>query len=235
MNFRDPELVLVKHFRGEMKSFFQVSGLNGQELILRDVESGGRFSFLKKDIETFLRNGKLKAMSVNELPSCILDNPLSRRKAIPKTSGDDLGSKQMERRYQYVKGVIDIGLPAYTEKWLSPYIKNRAVEIGDDHPPGWRSLAGWMKLYIESGWEKKSLLPRHKLSGNRQPKLHLEVGALLDSIVLEYTYKHVNIRYMKAYHDFLERLEALNKKRETDGLIGLQPCSYNALRRRFKA
>lgn len=234
MNFRDPELVLVKSYRGDKKSFFQVSELSGHELTLRDVDSGGRFSFLKKDVENFLRNGKLKAMSVNELSLCNLDKLISRRKAIPKKSDDNSACKQMERRYQYVKGVIDARLPAYTEKWLEPYIEKRASEILDDHPPCWRALARWMKLYIESGWQKKSLLSRHEFCGNKLPKLHSEVVLLLDSIVREYTSKHKIFKYKQAYNDFLERLEHLNKEREVDGLNRLQACSYNSLRRRFK-
>ncbi|MCW8327635.1 hypothetical protein MD588_02300 [Photobacterium sp. SDRW27] len=234
MNFRDPKLVLVKNFRGNTKSFFQVSHLTNQEVVLKDVESGGKFTFPKKQLESFLQHGKLKATSIDELPPCLFEQPVTRRQTITKKKSDDLAHHEMERRYQYVTGVIEAGLPAYTEKWLAPYIEMRSTEIDDGKPPSWRALSRWMKLYIESGWEKKSLLSGHSEKGNRTVRLPQELDDLVNNVVRDYTRTHAVIRFTKAYNEFLERLSELNKERLANGLDELKPCSYRTFRNRFR-
>ena len=233
MNFRDPKLVFVKNFRGDTTSFLQVSDLKGPNVHLKDVESGGDFIFTKKQIEMFVASNKLKVTQVDDLPPILFDKPLKKREVISRDKLDDKAHKEMERRYQYVLGVIDEGFPAYTPKWLDPYIIEKAQQIKDEAPPSYRSLARWMKVFVESGWEKKSLLMRHDDKGSNEIKLHPEVNDILKSVVREHTFKFKRVKYMNAYRDFLQQLDELNVKRKTIGQDVLEPCSYKTLRHRF--
>ncbi|BDM63446.1 hypothetical protein NFHSH190041_08980 [Shewanella sp. NFH-SH190041] len=234
MNFQDPDLVLVKIMVGEKKAFFQVIGHGHEDIALQDIDNKSIFSFTKKDVEILLEKGKLKVMTRNELPQCLVGVSLDKHKIIAKKSTTTQAFEQLERRYSYVKGVIDERIPAFTAKQLEPYIEKRSLEIMDDRPPNWRTLTRWIKLYLENGCEKKSLLPRHAFSGNYNSKINLKVGELLDSILNEYLDKQSPMNYNSAYNDFLERLECLNNNREEHGLGRLQACSYNSLRKRFK-
>ncbi|MEJ6474845.1 hypothetical protein [Pseudoalteromonas piscicida] len=121
----------------------------------------------------------------------------------------------MERRYKYVQGAIEQSVPAYTEKWLTPYIAHKATEIYDSSPPSWCTLAYWNKTFVESGWDKHGLMPKHKAKGNRTKQLPQEVHDLIDEVINEYLRTHTVVRYQKVYDQFLERLDTLNKKEKS--------------------
>lgn len=234
VNFRDPNLVLIKNFRGNKKSYFQVSSLNQTEVSLRDIEQGGNFTFSRKQIESHITNGLLVVSSRSEIPESLFVNPV-RKKSKPKSSPRQAENElEMERRYRYVKAVLDSQVPRYTAKWLGPWLKEKCVEFKDDNPPHWRTFARWIQLYVESGWKKNSLMPEHSKKGNRTIKRDKEIVGLLDQVVRDHCKTYLTINYTKAHKDFLERVEKLNQKRANEGLALLSPSSYRTTVNRFQ-
>ncbi|WP_434356030.1 hypothetical protein NF212_12310 [Parasalinivibrio latis] len=234
MNFRDPELVLIKRFRGGKCSYYQVSSVDNNEVTIKDIEHGGHFSFPRTKIERHILNGILICSTADNVPDIVFVNPVRKREKPKSIRNEARYEAEMERRYSYVKAVLDSSVPAYTEKRLAPWIKDFSISIDDNHPPSWRTLANWVSLFVKSGWKKQSLKPAHASKGNRAPKTDKEVSQLLDQVVREHLRKNLQINYTKAHNDFLLRVEALNQARTDKGLKPLKPSGYKTTVRRLK-
>ena len=59
MNFRDPNLILVKRYRGGKFSHYQVSAVTRSEITIKDIEHGGHFSFAADQLESHIEKGLL--------------------------------------------------------------------------------------------------------------------------------------------------------------------------------
>ncbi|QUI71426.1 hypothetical protein [Pseudoalteromonas sp. M8] len=227
MDLQNPDLIIVKRLSEHSCSYFAVESVAGTDVVLTDIESGGRFNFEKPRLEQLVSNGQLRTIARCELPTKLTFKPLSNvKKPKAETTEDVASKKEMERRYKYVQGAIEQCVPAYTEKWLTPYITQKAAEINDSSPPSWRTLAYWNKTFVESGWDKNALMPKHKAKGNRTKQLPQEVHDLIDDVINEYLRTHTVVRYQKVYDQFLERLDTLNAERREADLVELKPCSY---------
>ncbi|WP_287242845.1 hypothetical protein [Pseudoalteromonas sp.] len=227
MDLQNPDLILVKRLSELSCSYFAVESIVGTDVVLTDIESGGRFNFAKPRLEQLVSNGQLRAIARCELPTKVTFKPLSNVKKPKAEAAEDVTSKkEMQRRYKYVQGAIEQSVPAYTEKWLTPFITQKATEINDSSPPSWRTLAHWNKTFVESGWDKNALTPRHKAKGNHTKQLPQEIHDLIDDVINEYFRTHTVVRYQKVYDQFLERLDTLNAERRESDLVELKPCSY---------
>lgn len=227
MGLQNPDLILVKRLSEHSCSYFAVESVAGTDVVLTDIESGGRFNFEKPKLEQLVSNGQIRTIALRELPTKLTFNPLSNvKKPKAETAEDVAVNQEMQRRYKYVKGAIEQSVPAYTEKWLTPYISQKATEINDSSPPSWRTLAYWNKTFVESGWDKHALMPRHKAKGNRTKQLPQEVHDLINDVINEYLRTHTVVRYQKVYDQFLEQLDTHNAERRKVGLVELKPCSY---------
>ncbi|MBD1584892.1 hypothetical protein [Pseudoalteromonas sp. S16_S37] len=227
MDLQHPDLILVKRLSEHSWSYFAVESIEGTDVVLTDIESGGRFNFAKPRLEQLVSNGQLRTIARAELPTKLTFKPLSNVKKPKAEAAEDVTSKkEMQRRYKYVQGAIEQSVPAYTEKWLTPYITQKAAEINDSSPPSWRTLAYWNKTFVESGWDKQALMPKHKAKGNRTKQLPQEVHDLIDDVINKYLRTHTVVRYQKVYELFLEQLGRLNSERREADLVELKPCSY---------
>ncbi|RZG16801.1 hypothetical protein EXT47_05600 [Pseudoalteromonas sp. CO342X] len=227
MDLQNPDLILVKRLSEHSCSYFAVESIAGSDVVLTDIESGGRFNFAKPKLEQLVSNGQLRTIARRELPTKLTFKPISNVKKPKAETAENVASKkEMQRRYKYVQGATEQSVPAYTEKWLTPFIAQKAVEINDSSPPSWRTLAHWNKTSVESGWDKHALMPKHKAKGNRTKQLPQEVHDLIDEVINEYLRTHTVVRYQKVYDQFLEQLEKLNAERREADLSELKPCSY---------
>lgn len=234
MNFRDPELILVKRYRGGKCSHYQVSDVSRTEITIKDIEHGGHFSFAADQLESHIRKGLLVAITKDTLPETVFVNPVSTKTKSQKTNRELEYEKTMERRYAYVRGVLDSDVPAYTEKRLVPWLSTFSETIEDANPPSWRTLAEWVNIYVKSGWQKKALKPAHARKGNRTQYLNDEVEKLLLRVVREHSLKKIRVNYTQAHNDFLERVEKLNKQRSKQGLELVKASSYRTTVNRFQ-
>lgn len=233
MNFRDPGLILVKSFRGKTKSYFQVSSVSESEVDLKDIEHGSFFKFSRKQLEKYVIDGVLSISHKDDIPESFFITPVTKKSKASRTQKEEDYSSEMERRYQYVKAVIDSNIPAYTEKWLKPWLNQQAELLHDSKPPNWRTLARWMHNFVESGWKKSSLMPAHIKKGNRSRKVKSEVTYILNSVVRDHVKQYTRVNYTKAHREFLERVKKENQKRAKEGLEPLKPSCYQTTLFRF--
>lgn len=233
MNFRDPELVFVKHFRGGKRSYYQVGSISRDEIALKDIVQGGQFVFPRRQLEVHIQNGILKRISKVDVPSSLFVEPVSKKEKANKTARQKEDDREMERRYQYVRAVLD-EVPAYTQKRLEPWLADASKRFDDASPPCWRTLSKWVSVFVESGWKKSALRPAHANKGNRALKTDPVVIKVLDELVKEYCLASVRVNFTKAHKDFVARIEKINIKRAKDGVAPLKATSYRTTVNRFQ-
>lgn len=234
MNFRDSDLILVKSYQGNANSFYQVYKMHGDDVTLVDIVQGGRFDFKKANLEVMVNSGTLKISSIDQIPEVTQAGHVIKKRSIsPRIKKSDPSSIEMEYRYKYVKGVVDEELPAYTAKWLVPFIQAQSVKLDDKSPPSWRTLARWMKAFVEGGWQKTALRP--KTGGAKgASKVHPELNKLINQVVI----KHCKLKYVKysaAYDELQLMLQELNKQRINRADSPLKCISYKGLINRFRS
>lgn len=232
MNFRDPELVFEKRFRGGKCAYYQVSAISRDEVALKDIVQGGRFVFPRSQLEAHIQSGVLKRINKTDVPSSLFVDPVSKKTKVKQSVRQADDDREMERRYQYVRAVLD-EVPAYTQKRLEPWLSDALERFDDTSPPCWRTLAGWVRVFVESGWTKNSLRPAHSKKGNRTLKVDPIVAKVLDEVVKEYRLASVRVNYTKAHKDFIARIEKINGQRAKDGLVPLRPTAYRTTVSRF--
>jgi len=250
MDLQNSDLIFVKNLPTSPTIYLEVKNVTDDFVVLIDIQNGGQFKFGKEVLQQLVSAGQLKQVLRFDLPKELYfkvkksrfkssryknKTALKQRAHKPKSGEkntideadviDEKAKKEMERRYMYVMGAIEQCIPAYTKKWLSPFITLKAQEIGDSHPPAWRTVAYWNSIFSESG-SKKALIPKHKAKGNRTKQLPQEVHDLIDDVINEYLRTHTLVRYQKVYDQFLERLDTLNAERRKSDLVELKPCSY---------
>ncbi|MEZ8736481.1 helix-turn-helix domain-containing protein [Vibrio sp. 10N.286.52.C3] len=234
MNFRDPELILVKRFRGGKKSYFQVNSFDTECVSLQDIEHGECFCFKRAQLESHINSGLLIATVKNNVPDVLFINAVKKKTkpvAVGKKAANEM---EVERRYFYVHKVLDSDLPALSANRLTPWISKVAAEIEDESPPSYKTLTRWLKAFNESGWKKASLLSRHHNKGNHSNRLPPEVDQLLSQVIVEHARSSVRVNIGKAHRDFIERMERLNERRCNEGLPMLTPSSYETTLQRFR-
>lgn len=234
MNFSDPNLILVKRYRGGKCSHYQVSDVSRTEITIKDIEHGGHFSFAKDQLESHIEKGLLSTISKDTFPETVFVNPVGKKPKPQKAKRELEYEKAMERRYAYVRGVLDSDVPAYTQKRLVPWLATFSETIEDANPPSWRTLAEWVSVYVKSGWQKKSLKPAHGRKGNRTQCLDDEVERLLLKVVRDHSLKQIRVNYTQAHNDFLDRVEILNQSRLKQGLEPVKASSYRTTVNRFQ-
>ncbi|EOB1205647.1 hypothetical protein [Photobacterium damselae] len=233
MNFRDPDLILEKRFRGGKCSYYQVASISRDEIALKDIVQGGRFVFPHGQLESHIQNGVLKRMTKADVPSALFVDPVSKKTKAKQSARQEDDDREMERRYQYVRAVLD-EVPAYTQKRLEPWLVDAMERFNDPSPPCWRTLSRWVSVFIESGWTKSSLRPAHAKKGNRTLKVDPIIVKVLDELVREYRLASVRVNYTKAHEDFVARIKKINGQRSKDGLAPLKPSAYQTTVNRFQ-
>lgn len=233
MNFRDPDLILIKKFRGGKCSFFQVKGHDQQKVILQDIEHGGNFTFQRRQLESHIRNGVLTVSDKSEIPISTFAYAFAKKVKVAY-SDTLINDQEVERRYRYVRKVLDSELPSLSEQRLKPWIAEVAAEFEDDSPPSYKSLGRWVKAFTESGWKKSALAPTHQSKGNSTQRLCTEVEQILNQVVSEHATSSIRVNVAKAHHDFVERIISVNRERSCEGLAPLTPSSYQTTLKRFR-
>lgn len=141
---------------------------------------------------------------------------------------------EVERRYFYVRAVLDSKVPAYTKKWLEPWLQEQSTLFNDDNPPSYKTLGRWIIAFVESGWKKSALMPNHGEKGNRKLKMDSELDKILNTVIQEHSANSARINFTKAHQDFIERVEGVNLKRAENHQPPLKPSSYQTTLKRFK-
>ncbi len=92
---------------------------------------------------------------------------------------------ETQRKYNYILTVLEQKVKTYTSSSLTPIIQEVAQNIKDKNPPAPITLYRWLKDYLHSGTDIRSLIPRHQGKGNFNPKIAPEVHLLIKEVVTE--------------------------------------------------
>ncbi len=92
---------------------------------------------------------------------------------------------ETQRKYNYTFTVLEQKVKTYTSSSLTPIIQQVAQKIEDKNPPAPITLYRWLKDYLHSGGDIRSLIPRHQGKGNFNPKIAPEVHQLIKEVVIE--------------------------------------------------
>ena len=142
-------------------------------------------------------------------------------------------SFEIERRYTYVKGVLDESFPAYTQKRLETWLIEKGKSINDPNPPTWRTVNRWLAKFLASGNDRESLMPATHKCGNRTCKLDEAISELLDRVLQQHIRDNTHLKYQNAHNEYLKELKVLNQKRVAEGLKPLIASSYVATVKRI--
>ncbi|WP_114784308.1 Mu transposase C-terminal domain-containing protein [Vibrio tetraodonis] len=116
--------------------------------------------------------------------------------------------KELIRRlkvFNYVEKRLRGG---WTEKNLEPILSS--VESDLELPaPKWRTLVCWKKIYLESGRDPYSLIPKHLLKGNREKVIDSQV--IVDEAITKVYLTRERLSVAEAYRYYTARVVQLNR------------------------
>lgn len=119
----------------------------------------------------------------------------------------------MQRRLQYVIGILTQTEKTSCESTLRPIAQSIAKAIGDTKIPGHLTLYRWCRDYKSSGEDIMSLAPRTQNCGRRHGQIHPEVLELFYS-VLDRCYLTIHRNSKKhAHQKLIDEIYLENKKR----------------------
>ncbi|HJQ24666.1 MAG TPA: DDE-type integrase/transposase/recombinase [Blastocatellia bacterium] len=143
--------------------------------------------------------------------------------------------RKWRRRLKYIKVIIAEGVETLTPRSLQPISLAVAEKINDPEPPSWRTLSRWVKAYLESGGDTRSLMPAYKLRGNRNRKFSRDATKCAD--ILRIIEECINEKYLTrqrhsiqfVYDIIRARIERDNRHRNKSDRL---PCPhYDSVRR----
>ena len=126
---------------------------------------------------------------------------------------DEISEEQsllMNYRLKYVREVMKNTIWRFSHNHTVPIINKLALEIKDPNTPSSSSVIRWVKAFIESSNNPMSLLPAHKMKGNRSLRLDPVVEQIINTrIKKEYLteQKHTcHYVFNKIYNDIVTEL-----------------------------
>ena len=99
---------------------------------------------------------------------------------------DEISEEQsllMNYRLKYVREVMKNTIWRFSHNHTVPIINKLALEIKDPNTPSSSSVIRWVKAFIESSNNPMSLLPAHKMKGNRSLRLDPVVEQIILSLI----------------------------------------------------
>ncbi|WP_318441738.1 COG3415 family protein [Photobacterium leiognathi] len=199
------------------KSYLRVQILENGEFLLVDIETSAEFIFEKVVLEKLVADGCFSLADQSEYNS------------IPTKESKLLD--EQERRLKYVQGILKADIPLGSHKKFELYTSIKSIELNDCKPPSAMTLYRWVKKYVNSNGDKASLIPEHRKSGNRNPRLSSEhvqfINSVLDSVV-------GRPKNTIVYNIYLDKLAKHNEQRVKTGLQRIKPVSLETIRKRLK-
>lgn len=157
------EGVIVEFFEGIPCERAIIRSVGKSEIVLADIGNGS--------VLTISRN------ELNEIYSTGGARLLAESRDFGELKFSDLTEKEQletNRKYRYVKKLMELGVSKITEKNAGNLIREVAMGL-DENPPHWQSVRGWYKSFVESGNKMRGLYPKHRFKGHREPKINIKV------------------------------------------------------------
>ena len=102
-------------------------------------------------------------------------------RAASMDTATDADREQQRRRFAYVRGWVLAGRPPREPDALGPLVAAVAEELDDAARPSTRTVARWLKAWLEAGENAEALLPQR--GGNRSDRLGVGARDLLRDTV----------------------------------------------------
>ncbi|MDB9323931.1 Mu transposase C-terminal domain-containing protein [Nodularia spumigena] len=143
-------------------------------------ESTGQINYLsEKELVKYFFTGELTFQKTAE------PEAFNHYQAVDFSEIPESLKAEAQRKEKYVLTVLEEGLSTYTSSSLTPIIEKVAQNIEDKHPPSHITLYRWLKDYLPSGGDIRSLIPRHQGKGNFKPKITAEVYQIIKEVITE--------------------------------------------------
>lgn len=81
---------------------------------------------------------------------------------------------EVNRRYKYIKALLEKGINKVTEKSAGALIQDTASVLGEK-PPHWQSVRSWHRNYIAAGERLRGLYSKNRFKGRRESRLDSRV------------------------------------------------------------
>ena len=188
------------------------------DLILESLLVEGRSTrFSLQDLQTALTKGRLEFISSSGDEEKKLANDLM------IFSEDE--RKETLRKFRYITGLIDRGIPHWSPRHIEDLLPVIATELGDMKPPSWRTICRWHNDYVKAGYSIRGLYSSTFKKGNRKCRLKEEVEQCI-KIALNYYTSELRPSKKDAYDRLENELEAINGLRRNNKLETLPVPSY---------
>lgn len=166
-----------------------------------------------------LNNGEMSIVPLSQLMNDYTDGKVIAKPEIQQTeqqlfsrSLNDLpeaDQQEVKRRKYYLTAIYECCTPIFTDKHLSPIIKQAANALQDSNAPSVSTVYRWHRKYLSSQ-DTRSLIPRKDLRGSTQKKQSASLLALATTAI-EQAFKvspQTNIK--RIYETLIGMIEAKN-------------------------
>jgi putative transposase len=164
---------------GKTLKFTYVNGHD--EAVFEEMATGKVYQLLERDIlEKYLAKGITLNVTDDGKGDPILNTDFS---AYPQEH-----QEEAERRKAYCDAVLDAKMPR-PQGLHWPLIIARAAPLAKDLPnevPSYLTVRTWLRVYIASGHDIRSLIPRHCRKGRKATVRGDEEQSFLDSLLLRF-------------------------------------------------
>lgn len=193
--------------------------LSNGRLKFRDVATNEYMTRHKDELINELFEGNLKMISDNN------NNSYIRKKAADILSSDftQLPEKlrnEAKKRYAYIMEIIRQGLDNRTKETIDPIIDIVSKEINDPKPPNWISVYRWLRDFIASGENIRSLISAHSKKGNHNSKISLDIekvntiNKIIENSINEIYLNQQRKPVQAVYNNVVVRIDDENRFRE---------------------
>lgn len=207
--------------------------LEGSQFVVKDLSvSGVQKTFTEMELLTFHESGALvieefgkNTAEIKEEDELVGFN----RSLIPDFSMLDEDDKEdAKSRFEAIKPLLQIEGEA-----LHPYIKTRAEELKKkEQKVSERSLYRWLKCYLNSQGDIRSLVSSYDNSGPKQKRMNKETDEIIKKYVNAY-YNQLEVTSVKQVARLIRHeINDLNKYRKDEQKIPIP--SIQTIRRRIK-
>ncbi len=136
-----------------------------------------------------------------------------------------------KRRYSYVARVLELTRQKLTDSNLKPIIEQVSNEIEDTDPPSGLTVYRWVKDYLASGKDIRSLIPKHIAKGNRKSRLEPEVKKIITNAISQVYLKPEQASGSDVYDRVIIEINQCNRIRSAVGTEKLEIPNIAAIYR----
>lgn len=161
------EGVIVEFLNGEPCKRAMIRRLGKDEIVFADIEKGAEFRSKLEELNTMWAAGKLKLLAdVREFGEISF---------VELSTAEQI---EVNRRVKYLRYLKDNGVYEVTDKKATKLLQGLAEKLGEKAPHH-SSVRRWHTSYMEAGGKSRGLYPKHRLKGNRKPKIDPRVFSFI--------------------------------------------------------